>query len=491
MSRISSPILSPNGLYVIYEVRKWNSESNKSYTNLQYSSIEKKEIKDLTPKTEGIIDSSPYFSSLFPDYLFFSRDGQIRYIKFPPIDSEKDASIQLTKYPIDINDFKIKYNAILFSADVYFSCGKGSHLFYQKIKLINDKIELDGEPSDITKGMEINTPPLFSDITNYDLSSDGTKITFSAHHRNHEEAWSTSWKTYYIDLNLMKKPILISGHNSGRTQSPQFSLDNTKIAYLAMNTPMLEAENLHFEVYNILTNKIDIISDPLDISVNEFAWVHSYIIRFTSEIIGRIKIFEINIQNPKNPIFNIFKTNSDLCSYSLPITVIKNKNILLSIKVGYNYPDTIVSLSNKDEEEIVNYHKNLLDKVELTKPEIFNFTGGYNDTVYGWIFKPVNFDKNKKYPVALLIHGGPESSWTTGWSYRWNPQLFVNHGYAVVMINPHGSTGVSTSFREAVRNDFGGIPFEDIINGLKYALEKNSFMDSEKVCAAGGSYGVI
>ena len=525
MSRISSPILSPNGLYVIYEVRKWNSESNKSYTNLQYSSIEKKEIKDLTPKTEGIIDSSPYFSSLFPDYLFFSRDGQIRYIKFPPIDSEKDTSIQLTKYPIDINDFKIKYNAILFSADVYFSCGnnlncssklieneekmdyqvydslfafhwdtwlvqgKGSHLFYQKIKLINDKIELDGEPSDITKGMEINTPPLFSDITNYDLSSDGTKITFSAHHRNHEEAWSTSWKTYSIDLNLMKKPILISGHNSGRTQSPQFSLDNTKIAYLAMNTPMLEAENLHFEIYNILTNKIDIISDPLDISVNEFTWVNSYIIRFTSEIIGRIKIFEINIQNPKNPIFNIFKTNSDLCSYSLPITAIKNKNILLSIKVGYNYPDTIVSLSNKDEEEIVNYHKNLLDKVELTKPEIFNFTGGYNDTVYGWIFKPVNFDKNKKYPVALLIHGGPESSWTTGWSYRWNPQLFVNHGYAVVMINPHGSTGVSTSFREAVRNDFGGIPFEDIINGLKYALEKNSFMDSEKVCAAGGSYG--
>ena len=525
MSRISSPILSPNGLYVIYEVRKWNSESNKSYTNLQYSSIEKKEIKDLTPKTEGIIDSSPYFSSLFPDYLFFSRDGQIRYIKFPPIDSEKDTSIQLTKYPIDINDFKIKYNAILFSADVYFSCGnnlncssklieneekmdyqvydslfafhwdtwlvqgKGSHLFYQKIKLINDKIELDGEPSDITKGMEINTPPLFSDITNYDLSSDGTKITFSAHHRNHEEAWSTSWKTYYIDLNLMKKPILISGHNSGRTQSPQFSLDNTKIAYLAMNKPMLEAENLHFEIYNILTNKIDIISDPLDISVNEFAWVNSYIIRFTSEIIGRIKIFEINIQNPKKPIFNIVKTNSDICSYSLPITAIKNKNILLSIKVGYNYPDTIVSLSNKDEEEIVNYHKNLLDKVELTKPEIFNFTGGYNDTVYGWIFKPVNFDKNKKYPVALLIHGGPESSWTTGWSYRWNPQLFVNHGYAVVMINPHGSTGVSTSFREAVRNDFGGIPFEDIINGLKYALEKNSFMDSEKVCAAGGSYG--
>ena len=526
MHRISSPVLSPDGLYVIYEVRKWNSETDKSYTNLQYSSIETKEVKDLTPKVEGASDYSPYFSSLFPDYVFFTRDGQIRYIKFPPSDSDKDYSFQLTKYPIDINDFKIKHNAILFSADVYFSCqnnlncsaelikkeenmdyqvydslfafhwdtwlvqGKGSHLFYQKIKLINDKIELDGEVTDITKGMEINCPPLFSDITNYDLSSDGTKVTFSAHHITHDEAWNTSWKTYYIDLNLMKNPILISGHNAGRTQSPQFSIDNTQIAYLAMNTPLLEAENLHFEIYNILTNKINIIDDPLDISVNEFMWINSHTIRFTAEIIGQIKIYDVNIMNPTKPIFSLFETKSDLYSYGLPFTALKNKKNLLSIKVGYNYPDSIVSLlENKEEEEIVNLNKDTLNEIELSKPELFNFTGGYNDTVYGWIFKPTNFDPNKKYPVALLIHGGPESSWTSGWSYRWNPQLFANQGYAVIMVNPHGSTGVSTSFREAVRNDFGGVPFEDIIIGLKFAIKNNNYMDSNNVCAAGGSYG--
>ena len=302
MNRISSPILSPDGNYVIYSVRKWNSLTNKSYTNLQYSSIQTKDPKDLTPKTEGISDSSPLFSSKFPDYVFFTRDGQIRYIKFPPNESaEKDKSILLTNYPIYINDFKIKKNAIIFSAEIYFSCGndlacsaelikeeeetdyrvynslfafhwdtwlvegKGSHIFYQKIKLNNDKIELDGDVIDLTKDMEINCPPLFSDNSNYDLSNDATKVAFSAHHRSHEEAWNTGWKTYYYDLNLMQKPILISGDTEARTQSPQFSLDDTKIAYLAMNTPMLESENLHFEIYNILTNKKDIISDPLDI----------------------------------------------------------------------------------------------------------------------------------------------------------------------------------------------------------------------------------
>ena len=525
MNRISSPVLSPDGLYVIYEVRKWNSEINKSYTNIQYSSLKTKEVKDLTPKIEGISDSSPYFSSLFPDFVFFSRNSQIRYIKFPPVDSEKDYYLELTNYPIDINDFKIKNNVILFSADVYFSCknsmqcsaelikkeesmdyqvydslfalhwdtwlvqGKGSHLFYQKIKLINDKIEIDGDAMDITNGMEINTPPLFSDITNYDLSSDGTKVTFSAHHRTHDEAWNTSWKTYYLDLNLMKKPLLISGHNAGRTQSPQFSIDNTKIAYLAMNTPLLEADNLHFEIYNILTNKIEIVADPLDISVNEFMWINSYTIRFTYEKIGTIKILDVNIRNPAKPIFSPFETFSETSSYGLPFTAFKNKNILLSVKVGFNYPDSIVSLEKNKEEELVNLNKEVLNEVELAEPELFNFTGGYNDTVYGWIFKPINFNPSKKYPIALLIHGGPESAWTSGWSYRWNPQLFANHGYAVIMVNPHGSTGVSTSFREAVRNDFGGVPFEDIINGLKYAIKNNNYMDAEKVCAAGGSYG--
>ena len=525
MNRISSPVISPDGLYVIYSVKKWDSLTYKSYTNLQYSSIKTKELFDLTPKVEGVVDSTPFFSSKFPDYVFFMRDGQIRYIKFPPTDTSKDNSILLTNYPISINDFKIKKDVIIFSAEVYFSCGnnltcsaelikkeenedykvydslfafhwdtwlvqgKGSHIFYQKIKLDNNNIVLDGEANDITIGMEINCPPLFSDNSNYDISNDVTKIAFSCHHRTHNEAWNTGWKTYYIDLAVMEKPILISGDKEARTQSPQFSLDDTKIAFLSMTIPMLEADNLHFEIYNILTNKIDIISNPLDISVNEFNWINSYTIRFTAENIGQIKIYTVDIKDMNNPIFTQFNTISKTHSYSLPFTAMTNKNVLLSMKVGYDYPDSIISFENGEEIEIANLNKDKLNDFELSKPELFHFTGGYNDTVYGWLFKPTNFNEDKTYPVALLIHGGPESAWTSSWSYRWNPQLFVNQGYTVVAINPHGSTGFGTEFREAVRNDFGGVPYEDIINGLKYVIKKNKYMDKNRICAAGGSYG--
>ena len=125
MNRLSDPVLSPDGLYIIYSVKKWNSKTDKSYTNLQYTTITTKETKDLTPKIEGTFDSSPLFSSLFPNYVFFIRENQIRYIKFPPTETynpSEDYSIQLTNYPISINDYKIKYNTIVFSADVYFSC---------------------------------------------------------------------------------------------------------------------------------------------------------------------------------------------------------------------------------------------------------------------------------------------------------------------------------------------------------------------------------
>ena len=97
--------------------------------------------------------------------------------------------------------------------------------------------------------------------------------------------------------------------------------------------------------------------------------------------------------------------------------------------------------------------------------------------------------KKKKYPLAFLIHGGPEGSWDTSWSYRWNPQLFANRGYAVVTINPHGSSGMGIEFQDAVRNDWGGAPFQDLMLGYQYVKENYKWIDMNRVGACGASYG--
>jgi dipeptidyl aminopeptidase/acylaminoacyl peptidase len=119
----------------------------------------------------------------------------------------------------------------------------------------------------------------------------------------------------------------------------------------------------------------------------------------------------------------------------------------------------------------------------------FLFTGAHNDKVEGFLVKPPNFDPSKKYPVKFLIHGGPQGAWGDDWSYRWNPELFAANGYVVIMINFHGSTGYGQKFVESISGDWGGAPFEDLMKGLDYAEKTYPFIDKDRECALGASYG--
>ena len=121
--------------------------------------------------------------------------------------------------------------------------------------------------------------------------------------------------------------------------------------------------------------------------------------------------------------------------------------------------------------------------------ESFWFAGANDTKVQGFLVKPPNFDPSKKYPVKFLIHGGPQGAWGDAWSYRWNPELFAANGYVVVMINPRGSTGYGQKFLEEVSGDWGGRPYIDLMKGLDYAEQHYSFIDKNRECALGASYG--
>ena len=532
--KLSGYTISPNGDYVIYGVKKWNKDTGKSYTHLQYKNINTNIIKNLTQAIEGQTDTAPVFSKTFPDYLFFQRSNSdiktsIYYIKFPPEEeTEKDLSVRLTEYPLPIYDFKIKSKTIAFSTDVYFDCknmncsaekieqeskqnyqvytklfmfhwdtwlveGKGSHVFIQKLDYDNEKkmFVLVNEPVDVCQGMEVNTPPLFTDYSNYDLSNDGNLISFSAHLRNNEEAFSTAYKTYYQNLNTMKKPVCITDHTTARTQNPVFSNDDTKIAYLAMKIPGLESEILHFEIYNILTNKLTVFPNNEELSIQSFIWDTDSKIIFYANSYQANKLFTINLKNTTNPLVELFPVKYNEMSYSLPIFALNNKNIVLLRINAYDFPEQLEILKRTENSEnaIIILNEEFLKTKSITKAEAFNFTGGYGDQVYGFFLKPINFDSSKTYPVVVLIHGGPEGSWTHAWGTSWNPQMYTNQGYAVIMINPHGSVGFGDKFQDDVRNNWGGVPFEDIILGVNFILNKYNYLDKTRMCAAGGSYG--
>jgi dipeptidyl aminopeptidase/acylaminoacyl peptidase len=131
----------------------------------------------------------------------------------------------------------------------------------------------------------------------------------------------------------------------------------------------------------------------------------------------------------------------------------------------------------------------MLPDVAWGQYEQFNFIGWNNETVHGYVVKPWNYQPGKKYPVAFLIHGGPQGSFGDGWSYRWNPQTYAGQGYAVVMIDFHGSTGYGQKFTDAISGHWGDRPLEDLQKGWAAAQEKYAFLDGEKACALGASYG--
>jgi len=131
----------------------------------------------------------------------------------------------------------------------------------------------------------------------------------------------------------------------------------------------------------------------------------------------------------------------------------------------------------------------LMSARRLSEFEQFNFKGWNDETVYGYVMKPYGYEPGKRFPVAFIVHGGPQGSMGNEWHYRWNMQVFAGHGYAVVGVDFHGSTGYGQAFTDSISRDWGGKPLVDLQKGLAAALERYPWLDGERVCALGASYG--
>ena len=148
-----------------------------------------------------------------------------------------------------------------------------------------------------------------------------------------------------------------------------------------------------------------------------------------------------------------------------------------------------MDLDSKKAEELSHLNDATLANVAMQPVESFWFAGAGGTKVQGFLLKPPRFNKDEKYPVKFLIHGGPQGQWGDEWSYRWNAELFAADGYVVIMINPRGSTGYGQAFVDGVNKDWGGKPYIDLMNGLDYAEKTYPFIDKDRECALGASYG--
>jgi len=344
---------------------------------------------------------------------------------------------------------------------------------------------------------------------NYAFSPDGQEICYTSNH-DKVEATSTNNDLWIVPVNAGTggapvAPKNITADNPASDSTPLYSPDGEYIVYRAQQRPGYESDRFRLMLYDRKTGEKKNLTEGFDQWVGTFTWsVDSSRIYFSAESTGMAPVWEVDLVGAKAKAPFISVSTPE---YSDDLVITRDGKTLLFTQMSLFHPIEIsrlplqyVGLERNEggpfPQPLTHVNDGVLSQVAMSDFDgAFWFTGANGDKVEGFLVKPPNFDPNKKYPVKFLIHGGPQGAWGNDWSYRWNPELFASptsanpSGHVVIMINFHGSTGYGQKFIDSINGDWGGAPFEDLMKGLDYAEKTYPFIDKDRECALGASYG--
>jgi len=408
--------------------------------------------------------------------------------------------------------------------------GKRTHLFRVPAPGPGDwggpPIKSQGQPLVLPTSYWDLTPgdydaPMFSlgGQDNYAFSPDGQEICYASNH-DPEPAISTNNDLFIVPINgvtgvspvqVAATPKNITADNKAADETPLYSPDGKYIAYRAQQRPGYESDRWRLMLYDRKTGAKSELTDGFDHWVENFVWApDAKTIYFSAEHEGHSLIYAPDLSQGIDKTQRKYPKRVLVGGYNDDLAVTPNGKTLLFSRMSVSAPNEIYASAttgigcpamtgnvdpgkedcslNKDW-PMTRMNDPVLSQVEASKIESFFFPGAKGESVEGFLVRPPNFDPSKKYPVKFIIHGGPEVPMGDEWSYRWNFELFAANGYVVVFINFHGSPGYGQKFIDAINGDWGGAPFEDLMKGLDYAEQHYAFIDKERECALGASYG--
>jgi dipeptidyl aminopeptidase/acylaminoacyl peptidase len=404
----------------------------------------------------------------------------------------------------DDGQAKSKVKAKVFTRLLYrhwnaYASGKRSHLFAQPV---NPDGTSAGAAHDLTPGDYAVPPFSLGGQDDYAISPDGQEVCYTS---NHDEVEAISTNNDLFIVPIAGGPSKKITTNPASDSSPLYSPDGKYIAYRAQFRAGYESDRFRLMLYERASGKITNITENFDHWVGTYIWApDSKQIYFTSEDQGESPIYRITLQAmPRRFIAKLTRGHDD------DLAISPGTKTLVFTQMSVRAPNEIYSIdlsrlngvverdgtTPEDGEEgytevqLTHLNDAVLSQVSMQPLEPFSFTGSERAKVEGFIVKPPGFDASKKYPVKFLIHGGPQGAWGDSWSFRWNPELFAASGYVVIMINPRGSTGYGQKFIDDINGDWGGRAYQDLMLGLDYAERTYPFIDKQRECALGASYG--
>jgi len=503
---VGTPVVSPDGKRIVHTLTSYNLPKGKSMTDIYVMDTDGKNSANITDN--GKSNTNPIWIADSKSIYYTSTVSGSSQVYLYTFNDKK--STQVTDFSMGVSDPVLSPDnkLIAFSAEVYPECGADSkrnaefdslatngpvqayvadHLLFRHwtdyaagkcshIILFNTETKTY---TDITPGEFVSPVFLLGGGVGYSFSPDSKEICYVSNHSEHPEA-STNADLFLVPV-TGGEAVNITKNNTAWDGWPVYSPDGKYIAYRKQLIPGYESDKFNIALYTRKTGESTILTEKFDNWVDEFKWnADSKSICFVGEVMGNQPVFNIDITTK-----TIKPVSGDKAIFGFDTD---NKGYIYYTANTVGKPSEMyrMKLSDKKITQLTTFNQEVENTVDIRPADTMWVAGADGIKVEVFIVKPHNFDPNKKYPLIMNVHGGPQSQWMN--SFRGDWQVYPGAGYVLAYPNPHGSTGYGQEYTREISGDWGGKPFEDLMK-VTDALSKLSYVDSTRMGAMGWSYG--